>query len=814
MLARFLRTLAGRGYSGQAPAKNEYEASDIAARASPVDAASARPQVERALALLERGRTTEAAKILRSVPEVDLVDPGALVRLGLACQRIGMLDIAEAYLRRANGETLPGAGIALAGLLFARQRTDECAALCSTLCATELADAAPLTLLALCRQREGQSDAALALLRRASVLPAVAWPTLFHLGSMLRIQGHWDESIAVLREARRLCPRDQAFSGATHLALAYDATGNRDAALVVLEEELALRPSVDAHRTYAQMLLKQGRMVEAWPHYEYRWLAEPLVGNRMQLPIPEWKGQSLAGRQVLLRVEQGFGDAFQFLRYAPLLRQQGATVAIAPFCDLAPRFAGIDRVLDGPVDPGEVDYFVNLLSLPKAFATDASSIPCSVPYVAPDADKVAQWRRRLGRHGSKAKVGIVWAGNPGHPGDRERSMPLGALQKLLTSDEVTFFSLQKGLAASELRNAEAKGELIDLGPELLDFGDTAAVLVNLDLLICVDTSVAHLAGALGRPAWVLLGTPSDWRWQDERGGTPWYPTIRLFRQSVPGEWSDVIDRVAHDLGAYVAGSMVSDNSAESVPVGVPDHASSLPAGYASSREAIVHTNVGMMQCLVDACEEGRSLDWYGEYLQSNLDVILGLVRPGGTGIVLEGGLGSHPIALSRRVGDGGLLILTESRPDVHRLLGQNLLLHACSNVTLLPCPRYSGRGSTGIAEAMDDLDRLDFIVFGDCGGFPALAILEEASRTIWGSRPLLVLRLRDESSSRSATPSTCSATGPGECVRHSLEWRTSTGATMTSLGVNVLARFLPFQKKCCPTESPNTALRFVGAKRR
>ncbi len=570
------------------------------------------------------------------------------------------------------------------------------------------------------------------------------------------LSGRWKEAIRVLLEARRNCTHEGAFPGTTHLALAYDATGDRRAALHVLESDLASCPSVDLHRTYAQMVLAEGRLREGWPHYEFRWLAEPLVGNRMPLAIPEWQGQPLDGKRILLRVEQGFGDAFQFLRYAPLLQRRGATVKLTRFCDLAPRFLGVDEVLDGPVDQTSIDYFVNLVSLPKAFDTDLGSIPADIPYVSPDEDKVAQWRTRIDDAGSKLKVGLVWSGNPAFPGNRERSMPMSVVRELLATEDVAWFLLQKGARAVEAKEIASSFTVVDLGPDLLDYGDTAAAIANLDLVISVCTSVVHLAGAMGRPVWLLLGTPSDWRWLDGREDTPWYPTMRLFRQSTPAGWSEVVRRVATEIRQYRAAGASSFVQVGRAPaldatatesagtMDEPMEVASTPAD-AINREKVVHTSIGMLQIIEDGSAEGWSLMRYGEFLRGELDVLCAAVPVGGTGVVYGPGVGSHAIPLSQALGATGLLILVEPRPAEHRLLRQNLTLHSCGNATLLA--RASTLASESVHQArrqlVDDLqlERLDLLVVGDHDDIPG--ILEGASQSIWRTRPVLILRLRE-----------------------------------------------------------------------
>ena len=263
----------------------------------------------------------------------------------------------------------------------------------------------------------------------------------------------------------------------------------------------------------------------------------------------------MRGKVVLLYGEQGLGDVIQFSRYAAAVKGLGATVFLfvsQALSDLARRIPGVDRV----VLPGEAvpapDFHIHLMSLPAVFDTGLDTIPATVPYVSVTGERKERWSRRLAEV-SGLRVGLVWAGSPQHVGDRQRSIALERLGALGTVSGVSFVSLQKG-DREEDANTEAGAWFVErLGPELEDLADAAAVIDELDLVICVDTALAHLAGALGKPVWVLLPTPADFRWMEEREDSPWYPTMRLFRQRVRGEWDEVIERVKAALEEAVRG---------------------------------------------------------------------------------------------------------------------------------------------------------------------------------------------------------------------------------------------------------------------
>ena len=264
---------------------------------------------------------------------------------------------------------------------------------------------------------------------------------------------------------------------------------------------------------------------------------------------PPWDGSELNGKTVLLHAEQGLGDSIQFVRYVPMVRDRGGKVVLQCQPALSRLFTGlpgIDRVIKNGDPIPRFDAHCPLLSLPRAFGTTLDSIPASVPYLTADPAAALDWAKRLADRPGK-KVGIVWAGRAGYVGDRTRSLSLTTLAPLACASGITWYSLQKGYAAAQISDAPQGMELIDRTAELNDFADTAALIANLDLVISVDTAVAHLAGAMGKSVWTLLPYAPDWRWLLNRDDSPWYPTMRLFRQQRPGDWGEVIQRIAESL---------------------------------------------------------------------------------------------------------------------------------------------------------------------------------------------------------------------------------------------------------------------------
>lgn len=404
--------------------------------------------------------------------------------------------------------------------------------------------------------RENRPGEAEAAYRRAlAVRPgyAVGWN---NLGGALRRQGKLDAAAVAYREALKLAP---GYVGALcNLGRVLHEQARYEEALAHYDQALALDPNhAESHANRATLLLLLGRFAEGWREYEWRWRVKEFAGARRDAAPrhfckPLWDGGDLAGRRVFIHAEQGLGSAIQFVRYIPLIAARGGRVVLEcqpPLRRLfgslkgaAPGGAGeIDLIGKGETPP-PFDVQAPLMSLPRIFATDAATIPAAVPYLGVDAALAESWGRRLAAW-PRPRVGLVWAGNPRHENDANRSMPAAALAPLVERRSLSLFSLQVGAGAAD--NAWlAGGPAHDLAPALTDFAETAAALAHLDLVISVDTAVAHLAGALARPVWLLTPYVAEWRWMLERADSPWYPTMRLFRQSAPGDWPELIARVA------------------------------------------------------------------------------------------------------------------------------------------------------------------------------------------------------------------------------------------------------------------------------
>jgi tetratricopeptide (TPR) repeat protein len=367
------------------------------------------------------------------------------------------------------------------------------------------------------------------------------------LGNALFQQRRNAEAEACYRKALELQP-DYSFAH-TNLANVLMRSADRTAMIRHYERALELDPaSPGGHYNLALAYLRQGRYREGWIHHEWRWDFRELKLRRREFASPQWKGEPLHGQAILLHAEQGLGDTLQFARYAPLVAERGGRVIL----EVQPRLVRLLRGLPGVcqvVGRGEPlpdsAWQCPLMSLPLAFGTTTDTVPLRIPYVTADASEIRTMRERWPSHG--LRVGVAWAGNPQHRSDEQRSMPLRALLPLAEVPGIHWISLQKGPACVQMQPLAGKFPLLDASSACRDLAETAALAATLDLVISVDTSIAHLAGAMGIPLWVVLPHLADWRWMDEGEHCAWYPTARLFRQTKDGDWSDPVLRMEEEL---------------------------------------------------------------------------------------------------------------------------------------------------------------------------------------------------------------------------------------------------------------------------
>ena len=367
--------------------------------------------------------------------------------------------------------------------------------------------------------------------------------------------GRPDDALAALKTAEK-----SGAAGVSYLqgkALALSAIGNQAEALALFERAVALEPNNATLRyNRAFMLLKLGRFEEGWAEHEWRLKKRETSHADKQALASQWRGENLTGKKLLVYAEQGHGDSIQFTRYVPLLAERGGSItlhvqeAIRRLYEA--NFPDMDVTATIAMRSG-YDHQVSLMSLPLVFGTRLDTIPQNVPYLRADPLRAAKWAARLGSHGFK--VGIVWQGNPKYAADRERSFAATEFAPVAAIPGVRLISLQWTGGAEQLRTIGDGMQIETLGEEIVNnpdgFREVAAVMANLDLLIMSDTGPAHLAGALGRPVWVALTKRPDWRWLSEGETTPWYPTMKLFRQTMRGDWPAVFAKIAHELKTLV-----------------------------------------------------------------------------------------------------------------------------------------------------------------------------------------------------------------------------------------------------------------------
>ena len=338
-----------------------------------------------------------------------------------------------------------------------------------------------------------------------------------------------------------------------NLGWLYSLVGRLDDAAAACERAIALnRQDPAAHLNLGVLRLLQGDFSRGWPLYEFRKKCPGF--NFAKYAQPTWDGRPLDGKRILLWFEQGLGDTIQFLRFVPEVAARGGKILLSVQPELRRLISerdDIEQFVDPGVAPPAFDVQCSLLSLPLVLATTPDTIPAKTPYISPPEDLAGKWAERMKPVRDQFRVGLSWAGRPGHINDANRSMQLKDLAPLASAG-ATFISLQKwktGLTMSEL---DPSMKLIDWTAELTDLADTAGLIANLDLVISVDSAVAHLAGAMGVPVWLLLPKAPDWRWLLDREDSPWYPTMRLFRQETLGDWTKPVNRMAGEIAALAA----------------------------------------------------------------------------------------------------------------------------------------------------------------------------------------------------------------------------------------------------------------------
>jgi tetratricopeptide (TPR) repeat protein len=531
------------------------EAAGAYRRAIPLDAKSGRGQAGLGMVLMHQGRAEAAMDCLREAIRIEPNYPdfysslgNIVLGMGRADEAIGLLDLAVRMNHsRADFHNHLGSAYRRKGSLDLAITWHGHAVNLNP----DFAEA--LSNLGEALYQKGELERAESALRRAVALRPKFPGALVNLGNTLRRMGRLPEAIEVYQTA--LVQQPNWAEAHTNLGNVHRDRQDWDQAIACYEAALAIQPQhAAAKMNLGQVYLMRGEFEKGWPLFEWR---RKLPGVEMVANVPgrQWDGGDLKGKRILLHAEQGLGDTIQFIRYVPLVAERGGRVILACPPELIGWVGGIggvkEKIKMGDVLP-KYDVHCPLLTLPMIFKTNLETIPAKVPYLAADKALKEKWRQRLGPEDGRLKIGISWAGSAAHPDDRNRSFSLLTMAGLAKARDgkehgARFFSLQMGEAAQQAEWPPKGMDLTDLGKEIGDFSDTAAIVDNLDLVITADTAVAHVAGALGRAVWMVLPFISDWRWMLERSDSPWYPTMRLFRQVAARQWDVPMREVAAAL---------------------------------------------------------------------------------------------------------------------------------------------------------------------------------------------------------------------------------------------------------------------------
>lgn len=501
---------------------------------------------------MEIGHLDAAIAAYRHATTIAPENPLAYNNLGVALLKQLRFEEAASYFRKAvalapdNADFLFSLGNALTEL----GKTTESIPLLEEGVKRWENNVNGLTNLGLAYITARQAERATTPLKQAQLLAPTDPETYNNLGAAYEALDQLEQACENYQQALLLKPNyPQPLNNLGNIALAklaLDEAENYYLKAIQLEENLA-----DAHMNLGLVHLLRGEYESGWREYEWRRFATSEKNKYQHFTQPEWTGQDIRGKKILIYAEQGLGDTIQFIRYAPLVRELGATVIFQcqpALTSLLKSARGIDLLVDTSQPIPEFDTYAPLLSLPNIFGTTAETIPNPKAYLSPNISKKANWKLQLEHH-TKTLIGFAWSGNPTHRNDKNRSCDLKHFLPLTELPSTQFICLQKGTATTALTKLSSiqRKRILDCSKDIYDFTDTAAILANLDLLITVDTSLAHLAGAIGVPTWLLLPYSPDWRWQLNRTDSPWYHNFVLYRQSSPRDWDSVFSKVIYDL---------------------------------------------------------------------------------------------------------------------------------------------------------------------------------------------------------------------------------------------------------------------------
>ncbi|MEG5039441.1 MULTISPECIES: tetratricopeptide repeat protein [unclassified Microcoleus] len=528
--------------------------------------------------LMETGEKEEALALYEQVISIEPNCVQARINFGFLKQENGELEAAIPHYREALAidPNIPQTAYNLAKIFEEQGQVEEAIAHYEQALVAQPDFVPALINLAVARQEKGELVRAIELYRRALEIHPHSWEAYNNLATVLQEQGDLEDALEYYHKALELLP--DFVEAINNLGRTFLEKGAVEDAISCYRRAIHLSPNhASAHLNLSLALLLVGDLENGFAEYEWRWQIKEfhtghscfLAGSDNTVSAreyrPLWDGSDLVGKTILLHAEQGLGDSLQFIRYAAIVKNKGGRVIVGCYPQLHRLFAtvdGIDLLIVKGEPLPEFDVQAPMLSLPYIIGTKLETIPANTAYLSPPAG--AEFTLLPDR---TLKVGIVWAGNPKHRKNKQRSCSLSQFLPLLDVSGVSFYSLQKEVSEAD-RALLNQTSIVDLSPYFGDLADTAAAIAKLDLVISVDTAVAHLAGALGKPVWILLAFSPDWRWLLEREDSPWYPTARLFRQHQRGDWEDVFDRVAEALGPVAAGFVPSDAADAEFRLGV------------------------------------------------------------------------------------------------------------------------------------------------------------------------------------------------------------------------------------------------------
>jgi tetratricopeptide (TPR) repeat protein len=509
-----------------------------------------------AIALRNLGRHEDAVKVFDTAVQLKPDDAQLWFQLGSSLLEAGRSSDALLCFQHAvvlnprHRDAAYGAGYVLAGL----EQFEEALVHFNRSAEIESSHAPTLQMRAIVLRHLKRFDEAIADNLRAMDLDPTNPDICNNMGAILGALGRIEEALSWYDRSLAINPN--IARNITNRASALYELGRFDEAMATYQRAISVDPNLaEAPWNLALVQMLVGNFKAGWSGREARWKIPAMASKYLDLHQPMWLGtESVAGKTVIVCQDEGLGDAIQFARYVPLLAARGAHVILIvdePLRSMLSGLVGVSQCLpkspDTQVPP--YDFHVPISSLPLAFGTELDTIPAEPYFPRPMADRVQAWDDRLGPH-EKLRVGIVWSGNPQHRNDHNRSISLRALSRILDLDAM-FISLQKNPRPEDVESLHEKPDIVDFTTDLTDFAETAALVSCLDLVIAVDTSVAHLAAALGRPTWILLPYVPDYRWLLGRDDSPWYPTMRLLRQTETREYESVIERLRAELSAAI-----------------------------------------------------------------------------------------------------------------------------------------------------------------------------------------------------------------------------------------------------------------------